>query len=171
LDYKNSPSIHVGNLLYNQGIGIITNQNYKNILPYAPIANNNFIAFSSSYSPKTLNILANDISGPGTLLTASVVLSGADYASFTNNLDGTVTLNTTTPGVYNTYYTVNSDIGGGCYLTSNKALVTVKVLAECGFTAVLSSTPAPTSTPTTAPTIAPTTALLRLRLHQQLLRL
>ena len=158
LDYAISPAIHVGNLLYNQGIGIITNQNYTNILPYAPTAVPDSSAFSSSFSPKTINIIANDISGPGTLVPSSIVLSGGNTSLFTNNLDGTITLNTTNPGTYITYYTVQSNIGG-CYLTSNVAAVTVKVLAQCGFYAVLSSTPAPTVAPTTAPTTAaPTTA-------------
>ena len=75
LDYAISPAIHVGNLLYNQGIGIITNQNYTNILPYAPTAVPDSSAFSSSFSPKTINIIANDISGPGTLVPSSIVLS------------------------------------------------------------------------------------------------
>jgi len=116
LDYAVTPAIHIGNLMYNQGIGIITNQNYTNILPYAPIANNDNASFPSSYSPKTFNILANDISGPGSLINGSVILSGGNYSLFTNNLDGTVTLNTSTPGTYITYYIVQSDIGGGCYL-------------------------------------------------------
>jgi len=127
LDYSTLPNTRVGNVLYNQGIVVITNQNYLNVFPYYPIAYPNYASFSSATSPKTINVLANDYSGTGTFVPSSVVIFGNNSSLFTNNLDGTVTLNTTTPGTYTTYYTVQTNIGDPCYLTSNSASINVTV--------------------------------------------
>jgi len=143
----NSGSINVGNIIYPQGMVIITNPDYQGMFPYGPKAFNDSATFADSFTPKTLNILANDTSGTGTLVPGSVVLSGGDVALFTNNLDGTVTLTTTTPGIYTTYYTVQSAITGSCNYTSNTASISIEVTV----------TPTTTSTTTSTTTVTPTT--------------
>lgn len=125
--YVYGPLAHVGNIIYRQGMVIITNPNYLGMFPLPPTANPDVTTFYTTTSPKTLNILANDTVGTGSLVPSSVVLSGPDASLFTNNLDGTITLNTAAVGTYTVYYTVDSAFGGGCSLTSNQAQVTVNV--------------------------------------------
>ena len=125
--YVYEPALHVGNIIYRQGIVIITNPNYQDIFPYPPVANSDTGSFLTTDTPKLINILANDDSGSGILVPSSVVLSGVSASLFTNNLDGTVTLNVTTPGTHSANYTVNNIISGGCSLTSNLATITAVV--------------------------------------------
>ena len=149
VDVLNSPvGVNIGNIIYPQGMVIITNPDYLEIFPYPPVAVNDYATFVTGDSPKTVNILANDIPGTGTLLTSSVVLFGGDVALFTNNLDGTVTLNTSTVGTYVTYYTVQSQIPDPCPMTSNSASINVTVVT---------GTTTTTSTTTTTTTVPPTT--------------
>lgn len=145
--YENVENIfHVGNIIYPQGMVIITNPEYQEVFnPDPPTANPDTDTFADTFNPKTLNILANDDSGSGTLNPASVVLTGGDVALFTNNYDGTVTLNTDTPGTYTTNYTVESELGGGCTLESNETTITVYVIAP--------TTTSTTTTTTTTPDI------------------
>ena len=144
-------NIKVGNIIYPQGMAIITNSDYLEVFPYPPTAVDDVGSFISSASPKTLNILSNDTAGTGTILTSSVALSGGDVTYFTNNLNGTVTLSATSPGVYTTNYTVSSTVTGGCVLTSNLASITVNVFPDP------TTTTTTTSTTTTTTTAAPTT--------------
>jgi len=153
----NSGSINVGNIIYPQGMVIITNPDYQNMFPYGPKAFNDSASFLDSFTPKTVNILANDTSGTGTLVPGSVVLSGGDVALFTNNLDGTVTLTTTTPGLYTTYYTVQSAITGSCNYTSNTASISITVTATPTTTSTTTSTTTVTPTTTSTTTVPPTT--------------
>lgn len=161
LDQANS-NIHVGNIIYPQGMVIITNSDYLEIFPYPPIAVNDFASFESSTSPKTYNILSNDIAGTGTLVPSSVVLSGGDVSYFTNNLDGTITLNATVPGIYTTYYTVDAQVTGGCLIGSNTGEITINVTPDLATTTTTvppttTTTTTTTSTSTTTTTEAPTT--------------
>ena len=126
--YVYEPSAHIGNIIYRQGIVIITNPDYLEIFPFTPVAVDDVAVFASATSPKTLNILTNDIAGTGTLVPSSVVLFGGDVVLFTNNLDGTVTLNTAVVGTYTTYYTVDNSAGTVCGVTSNVATITVTVI-------------------------------------------
>ena len=120
---------HVGNIFYAQGLAIITNPDYQNILPSPPIAVNDFATYlTSDSSVKTINVLANDVSRSCAIDTGSVVLSGSNSVYYTVNSNGTITLNTSASGNYDVYYTVNSLCGNGCSLTSNKAKVTVNVI-------------------------------------------
>ena len=155
--YPGVDIIHVGNILYAQGMVIITNPNYLDIFPYPPTAANDYATFLTTDSPKTVNILANDDPGTGTLIPTSVFLFSGSVGLFTNNLDGTVTLNTTTPGFYQTYYTVQSAIPDGCPLTSNSASINVTVDPVCNFEVVLLNPYTTTSTTTSTTTLVPTT--------------
>lgn len=125
--YVYEPALHVGNIMYRQGIVVITNPDYQDIFPYPPTANADTASFISTYTPKVINILANDNSGSGVLVPSSVVLSGISASLFTNNLNGTVTLNTTTVGTHSVNYTVDNLYDGGCSLTSNLATITAVV--------------------------------------------
>ena len=125
-----SGSTHVGNVFYAQGLAIITNPDYQNMFPLPPIAVNDVATYlTSNTSVKIINILANDVSRSCALDTGSVVLSGSNSQYYTVNANGTITLNYSSSGNYDVYYTVNSLCGNGCSLTSNKAKVTVNVIA------------------------------------------
>lgn len=131
----NLSGIHIGNIIYSHGIIIITNKDYQNILPYAPIAIDDQATFYQQNQNKVVSILNNDIPKTGTFVNSSINLFGDDSSLFSvNNSNGTIKLNTSIPGIYTTYYTVQTIIPGGCYYTSNRAKVTVTVLqAVCGF--------------------------------------
>ncbi len=125
------PPIYVGNVFYKQGIIVITNPDYIGIIPSNPTLTNDTVRFDNTFSPKTINVLANDNPGGGTFLPATVTLTGGDVSLFTNNLDGTITLNTTTNGVYTVTYTVQSELPGGCLVQSvNQGVVRVLVEEE-----------------------------------------
>ena len=125
-----SGSTHVGNVFYAQGLAIITNPDYQNMFPLPPIAVNDVATYlTSNTSVKIINILANDVSRSCALDTGSVILSGSNSQYYTVNANGTITLNVSSSGNYDVYYTVNSLCGNGCSLTSNKAKVTVNVIA------------------------------------------
>jgi hypothetical protein len=125
-----SGSTHVGNIFYAQGLAIITNPDYQDMFPLPPVAVNNTATYlTSNSSVKTIPILANDVSRSCALDTGSVVLSGSNSIYYTVNSNGTITLNTSASGNYDVYYTVNSLCGNGCSLTSNKAKVSVNVIA------------------------------------------
>ena len=127
-NYNSNNDNHIGNVFYAHGLAIITNPDYQNMFPVPPIAVNNLATFlTSDSSVKTINILQNDISRSCALDTGSVVLSGSNSQYYTVNSNGTITLNYSSSGNYDVYYTVNSKCGNGCSLTSNKAKVTVNV--------------------------------------------
>ena len=100
------------------------------MFPSPPVAVDNIATFlTSNTSVKTINILQNDISRSCALDTGSVILSGSNSQYYTVNANGTITLNVSSSGNYDVYYTVNSLCGNGCSLTSNKAKVEVNVIA------------------------------------------
>ena len=122
-------SVHIGNVFYAHGLAVITDPNYQDIFPSPPIAVNDTATYvTTNTSVKTINILQNDISRSCALDTGSVVLSGSNAAYYTVNSNGTITLNYSSSGNYDVYYTVNSLCGNGCSLTSNKAKVEVNVV-------------------------------------------
>ena len=122
-------SVHIGNVFYAHGLAVITDPNYQDIFPSPPIAVNDTATYvTTNTSVKTINILQNDISRSCALDTGSVVLSGSNAAYYTVNSNGTITLNYSSSGNYDVYYTVNSLCGNGCSLTSNKAKVKVNVV-------------------------------------------
>jgi hypothetical protein len=149
---------HVGNIIYGQGIVVITNQNYQDIFPTAPTAVDDTAVFLDTDSPKTIDILANDLSGSCPIDPTSVILSGSNSVYYTVNIDGTITLNTSTAGSYDVYYTVFSDCGNGtCPIPSNQALVTAIVLPTTTTTTTSTSTTTTTAEPTTTTSTTTTT--------------
>ena len=168
---SSSVRVNIGNVFYQHGLAVITNQSYQNVFPKPPLARNDYVYYNSGDTPKTVSPLTNDYGRSGTLVTASLALSGSQTYWFTNNGDGTITLNTTTGGVYAVYYTVSASLAEACggYLGSNKGKIIVYV-NDCNFaggTAVYvtppTATPTPvpataTPTPSPTPTVAPATA-------------
>ena len=161
--------VQVGNIFYKHGMIIVTHANYQSIFPVPPYAKDDYYAFASLTTPKTLTPLANDqISSGWTIMNSSIVLSGSNVALFTNNGDGTLTFNSSKYGTYDTYYTYTANkAGSSCILTSNVGHIVVDVLfPKCDFvfsaeiisgsaTTTTTTTAAPTTTTTT--TVAPTT--------------
>ena len=127
-NYNSNNDNHIGNVFYAHGLAVITNPDYQNMFPLPPIAVNDSATYLTSDSTaKVISILQNDISRSCALDTGSVVLSGSNSQYYTVNSNGTITLNYSSSGNYDVYYTVNSKCGNGCSLTSNKAKVTVNV--------------------------------------------
>ena len=138
--------VFVGNIFYEHGMAIITNQLYQDLFPKPPAAKDDIVVFLTTDSPKTINVIVNDISGSCPIVASTVELSGSNASFYTNNLDGTITLNSSDPGNYNIQYTVNSLCDSGCLLTSNYGNVFVDVVS-------------PTTTTTTSTTTSTTTVL------------
>ena len=153
---------HIGNMFYAHGIGIITDPDYQLMFPLPPLAKNDIAYFQDTDSPKTISPLNNDDPRGGTLVPSTLTLSGsaADLAFWTNNGDGTVTLNSSVVGTYVIYYTVESSYGCG-NIPSNKAKIAVNVsitlVTPTTSTTTTTTTLAPTTSTTTTTTTAPST--------------
>ena len=159
LTYDPAWNTHVGNIFYAHGLATITEPDYQLMFPLPPLAYNDSASFLDTDSPKTITILANDVARSCAIDTGSVVISGSNSPYYTVNANGTLTLNTTTVGSYNIYYTVNGLCNSGCSMTSNQAKVIVDVLAPTTTSTTTTTTTAPTTTTstTTTTTTAPTT--------------
>jgi hypothetical protein len=141
---------HIGNMFYAHGLGVITDPDYQLMFPLPPLAKNDIAYFLDTDSPKTISPLNNDDPRGGTLVPSTLTLSGsaADLVFWTNNGDGTVTLNSSVVGTYVIYYTVESSYDCG-NIPSNKAKIAVNVS--------ITLTPTTTTSTTTSTTTAPTT--------------
>lgn len=177
-DISGSTNTHVGNIFYQHGLAIITNQSYQSVFPVPPYAADDYYEFKKSASPKTLYPLSNDSSKYWTTLTSSIVLSGSNSSMYTIVGNGSLTFSGSTPGEYPVYYKYSSlSPDSSCTLDSNYAKITVKVkqpvcsivftveeIADCiivgGSAVVVTSTPTPTQTltptPSTTPGLTPT---------------
>jgi hypothetical protein len=154
LTYDPAWNTHVGNIFYAHGLAIITEPDYQLMFPLPPLAYNDSATFLDTDSPKTIDILSNDIARSCAIDTGSVVISGSNSPYYTVNANGTLTLTTTTVGSYDVYYTVDSLCNSGCSMTSNKAKVRVNVTTAPPTTTTTTST---TTTTTTAPTTTTST--------------
>jgi len=144
---------HIGNMFYAHGLGIITDPDYQLMFPLPPLAKNDIAYFLDTDSPKTIFPLNNDDPRGGTLVPSTLTLSGsaADLAFWTNNGNGTVTLNSSVVGTYVIYYTVESSYSCG-NIPSNKGKIAVNV----SITLVQPTTTSTTTSTTTAPTTTTT---------------
>jgi len=158
----------VGNLFYEQGIAVITHPDYQSIFPLPPYAKDDYKKFLRADSPKTISPLANDDSKGWTAVASSLEISGSDAAYFTNNGDGTVTLNATVIGKYVTHYRYSTTSGtSACTLKSNYAKIEAEITKPlCKFIVyaifqgfVTTPTPTPTISPTPLPPTATPTPL------------
>jgi hypothetical protein len=130
-DYSSSIT-HVGNIFYAQGISVITNQDYQSIFPLPVLTKNDEVSFLSGDDPKLIYPLSNDDPRGGTIVSESIMLYGdtnSTNAKWGANIDGSVSLTSTTPGTYSIYYTVNSYIEQyEAYLVSNRAKITATII-------------------------------------------
>jgi hypothetical protein len=149
-------NINIGNIFYQHGIAVITNQSYQNVFPKPPLAKNDYVSYRDYDSPKTITPLTNDIARSGTLAPSTLILSGSQASLFSYDGTSTVTLNTTTGGNYSVYYTVSASVAEACggYLGSNVAKILVHV-SNCTFNGGSAVYIAP---PTSTPTPVPATA-------------
>jgi hypothetical protein len=152
LTYDPAWNTHVGNIFYAHGLATITESDYQLMFPLPPLAYNDSASFLDTDSPKTIDILSNDIARSCAIDTGSVVISGSNSPYYTVNANGTLTLSTAIAGSYDIYYTVDGLCNSGCSMTSNKAKVRVNVT-----TAPPTTTTTTTTSTTTTTTTAPTT--------------
>jgi hypothetical protein len=128
----NYGTTHIGNIFYAHGLAIITNQASQSIFPLPTLTR-----------PATFNFYNNTINSSSiasyidsrdtTINFSTLVLSGSPYiiqSGSTNN----IILNTTTPGTYETYYSISGSINSCGYIGSNKAKITINLSVGCDFT-------------------------------------
>jgi hypothetical protein len=125
--------IPVGNIFYNHGLAVITNQDYLCFIEGSPVARNDYYTILNTQEEKILNILAQDFDDCVSIASESVSTSNISGVSFPDySLSGSgdivITPNNTSviPGQYKLQYTVDNTLG----ITSNTASVTLNITAE-----------------------------------------
>jgi hypothetical protein len=112
------------------------------MFPLPPLARNDYGYWleTSTAIPFIISASVNDSGSgrSGTLNTGSIALSGSTSGpgySWSTSSNGTVVFTGTTPGTYDIYYTIKSDISGNCpvQLTSNKARIRAIITPDCEF--------------------------------------
>ena len=136
----------IGNIFYEHGLCIITNQDYQDMFPLSPLANSDNGIFFFSDNPKIISASRNDIARTGIIDSSSIQIVGGQSQFFVANSDGTISVNASYPGYYYAYYTIDEIYGSGSRLTSNQAKVS----------AIVNADPTTTTTTTTTTTIPPT---------------
>lgn len=134
LDAQNE-NVHVGNIIYSQGVIILTNQNYSEIFPEKPRLYDVYANFNYT-DTKIINVLDNNDSGVGIFNTGSVKVFGTpDTEYFKVNSDGTVTLNTEKIGTFTTYYSAYNIYNNFCGIEGDAAKLVVNVnnILNCDF--------------------------------------
>lgn len=150
----------VGNIFYEHGLAIITNQEYQSIFPIPPYSKDDKYTIRPSQSPYIMSVLSNDNNKGWTAMTGSIVVSGGDYSMFTVVGNGTVSFTGTEPGTYTTTYSYTTyDPGSSCVLRSNNANIEVNVVKALGNFDVSVDAITPTPTPTTVPPTPTPTAV------------
>jgi len=122
----------VGNIFYNHGLAVITNQDYLCFIEGSPVARNDYYTILNTQEEKILNIIAQDFDDCVSIASESVSVSNLPGVSFPDySLSGSgdivVTPNNTSviPGQYKLQYTVDNTLG----ITSNTASVTLNITA------------------------------------------
>jgi len=114
LDTLATSSLYVGNVLYSQGLIIITNQNYLCILGIPPTAVNDYFSYVNTSPPAFLDILGNDFTDCGYTDYTSFISTGGNFPNFTQN-NGLITITPdqtrVIPGNYQLGYTIASTTG------------------------------------------------------------
>ena len=136
---KNTP---VGNIIYSQGIIIITNPEYYDILDAGPELFNRVYTFYDTDIPKDFNPLSNAQPDSSPINTSSLALIPIPNQQFPSYglVSSLVTLDPADPlyvtvGSYYIDYNVISDIG----TPSNTANINVNIIANCSYTLEVSS--------------------------------
>jgi hypothetical protein len=125
--------IPVGNIFYNHGLAVITNQDYLCFIEGNPVARNDYFTILNTQEEKILNILSQDFDDCVSIATESVSTSNITDFTFpdfsvsgSGDLVVTPNLTSATPGQYKLQYTVDNTLG----LTSNTASITLNITAE-----------------------------------------
>jgi len=123
----------VGNIFYNHGLAVITNQDYLCFIEGSPVARNDYYTILNTQEEKILDIIAQDFDDCVSIASESVSTSNISGVSFPDySLSGSgdivITPNNTSviPGQYKLQYTVDNSLG----ITSNTASVTLNITAE-----------------------------------------
>jgi hypothetical protein len=160
-NFNSNPPAHVGNIFYEQGTIVITNQDFQTLFILPPVAyGDNYTIIRSNYpNPATFsfNPLVNDDLRGNTLVNQSITLFGGDISFFKTGSSNTVSMSFSGlgVGVYQTFYTF---LVTGSYcapLRSGTGSITVNVTdPECEFEIGIVELPPPT--PSVTPTISVT---------------
>jgi len=125
--------IPVGNIFYNHGLAVITNQDYLCFIEGSPVARNDYYTILNTQEEKILNIISQDFDDCVNIASESVSTSNISGVPFPDNSlsssgDIVITPNqsSVTPGQYKLQYTVDNTLG----ITSNTASVTLNITAE-----------------------------------------
>jgi len=125
--------IPVGNIFYNHGLAVITNQDYLCFIEGNPVARNDYYTILNTQEEKILNIINADFDDCVSIASESVLTSNVSDFTFpdfsvsgSGDLIITPNLTSATPGQYKLNYTVNNTLG----ITSNTASITLNINAE-----------------------------------------
>jgi len=123
----------VGNIFYNQGLAVITNQDYLCFIEGSPVARNDYYTILNTQEEKILDILSQDFDDCVEIASESVSTSNIEGITFPDfSLSGSgdiiITPNniSVTPGQYKLNYNVNNTLG----IASNTASITLNITAE-----------------------------------------
>tara|TARA_B100000900_G_scaffold249925_1_gene212850 strand:+ start:7282 stop:10560 length:3279 start_codon:yes stop_codon:yes gene_type:complete len=125
--------IPVGNIFYNHGLAVITNQDYLCFIEGNPVARNDYFTILNTQEEKILNIISQDFDDCVFIATESVSTSNITDFTFpdfsvsgSGDLVITPNLSSAIPGQYKLQYTVDNTLGN----TSNTASITLNITAE-----------------------------------------
>jgi len=121
--------IHVGNIFYNQGIVVITNQDYKCMFPIEPVSFDKKYKFLVG-SNKTINLLSDGITYCDQTIDVNSVVITDESVGFSYSINsGIITINTDVIGVYSAKYTFKDSLG----ICSNPSNIIVEIVDVCSF--------------------------------------
>jgi hypothetical protein len=125
--------IPVGNIFYDQGIAVITNQDYLCFIEGNPVARNDYPELLNVQAEKILNILESDFDDCSQINTSSVstwTYPNYSFPDFTISGSGdliiTPNINSVAPGEYRLYYSVENTLG----LVSNTGSIVLNLTSE-----------------------------------------
>jgi hypothetical protein len=125
--------IPVGNIFYDQGIAVITNQDYLCFIEGNPVARNDYPELLNVQAEKVLNILESDFDDCSQINTSSVstwTYPNYSFPDFTISGSGdliiTPNINSVAPGEYRLYYSVENTLG----LVSNTGSIVLNLTSD-----------------------------------------
>ena len=131
-----------GNIIYSQGIVIITDPYYVNALDSGPVVVDHVYTFYDTDNPKDFDPLVGAVANSSPIDTATLTLTPAPGQTFPNYTiaGSTVTLDPldplyTTVGSYSINYSVSSQIG----TPSNTGHIIVNIVPDCAFSFIVST--------------------------------
>jgi hypothetical protein len=129
----NELAVPVGNIFYNHGIAVITNQDYLCFIEGSPVARNDYPEILNVSTEKTLNILAQDFDDCSQINTSSVstfTYPNYTFPDYTVSSSGdiviTPNINSVAPGEYRLYYSVENTLG----LVSNTGSIVLTLTSD-----------------------------------------